>query len=54
MKTHIGEDKDISLFHTVEITPSIGHNFSRASKLLQGVEELLYGAPFVKDLSSEL
>jgi IS5 family transposase len=54
IKIHIGQDKDTGLFHRVEITPLIGSNNNRLVYLLQVDEEVVYGAPLVKDLSSEL
>lgn len=42
-KAHIGVDKDSGLVHTVEATAANVHDVSEASKLLTGVEEVVYG-----------
>jgi IS5 family transposase len=43
MKVHIGVDKDFGLIHLVETTSANVHDITRATQLLHGDEEVVYG-----------
>ena len=43
MKVHIGVDKDSGLIHSVVTTAANVHDITRASQLLHGEEEVVYG-----------